>query len=74
MQEYSEITRPMARIHIDLTGELTITDGNRSRYILVVKEFHIWYVWLVALNGSSGGPAGNRVVLSVGHTGDGGVR
>ena len=39
----------MARIHLDLTGELPVTEGNGSWYILVVKDFHTKYVWLFAL-------------------------
>ena len=49
VQEYPEVCQPLGRVHIDLTGELPETDGNKSRYILVVKDFHTKFVWLFAL-------------------------
>jgi hypothetical protein len=49
VQEYPAVCQPLGRIHIDLTGELPITDGNGSRYIMVVKDFHTKFVWLFAI-------------------------
>ena len=49
VQEYPEVLQPMGRMHVDLTGELPVTDGNGSKYILVVKDFHTKYVWLFAI-------------------------
>jgi hypothetical protein len=49
VQEYPEVCQPPGRIHIDLTGELPTTDGNGSKYILVVKDYHTKFVWLFAL-------------------------
>ena len=39
---------PLGRVHIDLTGELPLTEGNGNRYIKVVKDYHTKYVWLFA--------------------------
>ena len=49
VQQYPEVGQPLGRIHIDLTGELPTTDGNKSKYIMVVKDFHTKFVWLFAL-------------------------
>jgi hypothetical protein len=46
VQEYPPVFLPLGRIHIDLTGELPLTEGNGSRYIMVVKDFHTKFVWL----------------------------
>ena len=40
---------PMMRLRIYLTGELPLTEGNGSGYILVVKDFHTKFVWLFAI-------------------------
>ena len=49
VQEYPPVFLPLGRIHIDLTGELPLTEGNGSRYIMVVKDFHTKFVWLFAI-------------------------
>jgi hypothetical protein len=49
IQEYPDVRVPMGRVHIDLTGELPETDGNKSKYIMVVKDFHTKFVWLFAI-------------------------
>lgn len=49
VQQYPVVGQPFGRMHIDLTGELPTTDGNGSKYIMVVKDFHTKFVWLFAL-------------------------
>jgi hypothetical protein len=49
VQEYPQVGQPLGRVHIDLTGELPVTEGNQSKYIMVVKDFHTKFVWLFAL-------------------------
>ena len=43
VQEYPEVTRPMARIHIDLTGELPVTDFREQVYTLGEGSLHQVY-------------------------------
>jgi transposase InsO family protein len=49
VQKYPGVACPFSRMHIDLTGELPTTDGNGSKYIMVVKDYHTKFVWLFAL-------------------------
>ena len=49
IHEYPDVRVPMGRVHIDLKGELTETNGNESKYIMVVKGFHTKLVWLFAI-------------------------
>jgi transposase InsO family protein len=46
IQEYPEVSLPMQRIHMDLTGMLPTTEGEGNKYILVIKDFKTKYVWL----------------------------
>ena len=45
---YPMVRLPLGRLHIDLTGEVPLTEGNGSRYITVVKDYHTKYVWFFA--------------------------
>jgi hypothetical protein len=49
VQKYPGVASPLSRLHIDLTGELPTTDGNGSKYIMVVKDYHTKFVWLFAI-------------------------
>ena len=64
--EYPEVIRPMARIHNNLTGELPVTDGNGSRYILVMKDFHTKFVLLFALKTKDAVPAAEQLYCRLG--------
>ena len=71
VQEYPEVTRPMARIRIDLTGELPVTDGNGSKYILVVKDSH--HICMVILLKSKDAVAMADQLVTVRYSRDGGI-
>ena len=44
IQEYPSCCLPLDRVHMDLTGELPITE-NGNRYLLVVKDAKTKFVW-----------------------------
>ena len=49
IRAYPVVRVQLGGVHIDLTGELPLTEGNGSRYIMVVKDYHTKYVWLFAI-------------------------
>jgi hypothetical protein len=46
---YPPANYPLSRVHMDLTGPLPTTDGNKHKYILVVKDYLTKFVWLFPL-------------------------
>ena len=48
LMKYTDTSRPLDRVHVDLTGPLPKTKlGNR--YIMVIKDYLTKYVWLIPL-------------------------
>lgn len=45
IQQYPEVALPLDRVHMDLTGELPMTN-QKNKYILVVKDFKTKFTWL----------------------------
>jgi transposase InsO family protein len=48
IMKYNAVSKPLDRVHIDLTGPLPPTQ-NGNRYILVIKDYLTKYVWLIPL-------------------------
>jgi hypothetical protein len=48
IMKYDDTSRPLDRVHVDLTGPLPTTKG-KNRYIMVIKDYLTKYVWLVPL-------------------------
>jgi transposase InsO family protein len=62
---YPTVRQPFGRVHIDLTGELPTTDGNGSKYIMVVKDFHTKFVWLFALKSKDAVAVADQLVTEL---------
>jgi hypothetical protein len=65
IQEYPDVRVPMGRVHIDLMGELPETDGNKSKYIMVVKDFHTKFVWLFAIRTKDAVAVADQLVMEL---------
>jgi exodeoxyribonuclease III len=48
IMKYDDTSRPLDRVHVDLTGPLPLTK-LKNRYIMVVKDYLTKYVWLIPL-------------------------
>ena len=48
LMKYEDTSRPLDRVHVDLTGPLPVTTA-KNKYILVIKDYLTKYVWLVPL-------------------------
>jgi hypothetical protein len=65
VQEYPAVQQPLGRVHIDLTGELPETEGNKSKYIMVVKDYHTKFVWLFALKNKDAVAVADQLVTEL---------
>jgi hypothetical protein len=65
LQEYPNVRVPMGRVHIDLTGELPETDDNKSKYIMVLKDFHTKFVWLFAIRTKNAVAVADQIVTEL---------
>jgi exodeoxyribonuclease III len=52
IMKYDDTSRPLDRVHVDLTGPLPLTKA-KHRYIMVVKDYLTKYVWLIPLKTKS---------------------
>ena len=48
IMKYDDTSRPLDRVHVDLTGPLPETRA-KHKYIMVVKDYLTKYVWLIPL-------------------------
>jgi exodeoxyribonuclease III len=48
IMKYSDTSRPLDRVHVDLTGPLPTTK-LKNKYIMVLKDYLTKYVWLIPL-------------------------
>jgi hypothetical protein len=48
IMKYDDTSRPLDRVHVDLTGPLPESKG-KNKYIMVIKDYLTKYVWLVPL-------------------------
>ena len=48
VMKYDDTSRPLDRVHVDLTGPLPETRA-KNKYIMVIKDYLTKYVWLVPL-------------------------
>jgi exodeoxyribonuclease III len=48
IMKYSDTSRPLDRVHVDLTGPLPTTKQGH-RYIMVIKDYLTKFVWLIPL-------------------------
>jgi exodeoxyribonuclease III len=48
IMKYDDTSRPLDRVHVDLTGPLPETKA-KNKYVMVIKDYLTKYVWLVPL-------------------------
>jgi exodeoxyribonuclease III len=48
IMKYDDTSRPLDRVHVDLTGPLPLTK-LKNRYVMVIKDYLTKYVWLIPL-------------------------
>ena len=49
VMKYDDTSRPLDRVHVDLTGPFNRTKDGKNRYIMVLKDYLTKYVWLIPL-------------------------